>query len=86
MSNVFSERLKELRADKKISMKDLAKAVGATDGAISNWENGVNEPKLTFIVRLALFFGVSSDYLLGLEDETGEKTRKGTAEEVAEKK
>lgn len=86
MSNVFSERLKELRADKKISMKDLAKAVGATDGAISNWENGVNEPKLTFIVRLTLFFGVSSDYLLGLEDETGEKKRNGAAEEVAEKK
>ena len=80
MSKVFCERLKELRADKKISMKDLAKAVGATDGAISNWENGINEPKLTFIARLALYFGVSSDYLLGLEDETGEKTRKDTDE------
>lgn len=69
----FSNRLKELRHEKKLSMKQLAQAIKTTDGAISNWENDVNEPKISYLIRLAIFFGVSADYLLGLEDETGAK-------------
>ncbi len=49
-------------------MKELAKEIEVTDAAVSNWENGINEPKLTYIVRLCLFFGVSADYLLGISD------------------
>ncbi len=71
---VFSIRLRELRQEKKLSMKQLAKKINTTDGAISNWENGVNEPKISYLIRLAVFFEVSADYLLGLEDETGAKT------------
>lgn len=70
----FSNRLRELRHDNKLSMKQLAQAIKTTDGAVSNWENGVNEPKISYLIRLALYFGVSTDYLLGLEDETGAKT------------
>ena len=70
----FATRLRELRQEKKLSMKQLAKKIGTTDGAVSNWENDVNEPKMTYIIRLAIFFNVSADYLLGLEDETGAKT------------
>ncbi len=49
-------------------MKQLAKEINTTDAAISNWENGVNEPKISYIISIAKFFGVTSDYLLGLED------------------
>lgn len=65
---VFAERLRELRTEKGLSMKGLAKAINTTDAAVSNWENAINEPKISYLKNIALFFGVSTDYLLGLED------------------
>lgn len=66
--SIFATRLRELRTEKKLSMRQLAEKVNATDGAISNWENDINEPKISNLVKLAKVFGVSADYLLGLED------------------
>ncbi len=66
--STFCLRLRDLRKEKGVSMKELAKEIEVTDAAVSNWENGINEPKLTYIVRLCLFFGVSADYLLGISD------------------
>ena len=66
--SIFAKRLRELRTEKKLSMKNLAKQINTTDTAISNWENDINEPKISYLVSLAKFFNVSSDYLLGLED------------------
>ena len=57
--STFCLRLRDLRKEKGVSMKELAKEIEVTDAAVSNWENGINEPKLTYIVRLCLFFGVS---------------------------
>ena len=66
--SIFATRLRELRIEKGLSMKQLAKALSTTDAAISNWENGINEPKISYLKSIALYFGVTSDYLLGLED------------------
>lgn len=66
--SIFSIRLRELRTERKLSMKQLSQKIDTTDATISNWENGVNEPKISYLIRLAKFFNVSSDYLLGLED------------------
>lgn len=66
--STFATRLRELRTDKKLSMQQLAIQIKTSNCAISNWENGVNEPKITYVIRLAKFFNVSTDYLLGLED------------------
>ena len=60
-------RIRELRRERGISQPQLAAAIGVSKGVISFWENGVNEPKASYIVALCKFFGVSSDYLLGLE-------------------
>lgn len=64
----FAKRLNELRTENKLSMKQLAQKINVTDGAISNWENDINEPKISYLIKLAKFFGVSSDYLLGLDN------------------
>ncbi|MCI8475981.1 MAG: helix-turn-helix transcriptional regulator [Clostridia bacterium] len=64
----FKYRLKELRTARGLSQKELGEKIGTTYSAISFWENGVNEPKLSYIIALCKFFEVSSDYLLGLED------------------
>ena len=65
--SIFATRLRELRTDKKLSMKNLAKQINATDTAVSNWENDINEPKISYLISIAKFFNVSADYLLGLE-------------------
>lgn len=63
----FAERLKELRTENDLSQASLAKAIGVSQKAIDYWERGVNEPKATYIIALAKYFGVSYDYLLGQE-------------------
>jgi len=64
----LSERLKDLRKEKSLSQQKLAKAIGVTQKAIDFWEKEINEPKASYIILLAKFFDVSTDYLLGLED------------------
>ena len=50
-------------------MKQLAIKLNTTDAAISNWENGINEPKISYLKSIAEFFDVSADYLIGLKDD-----------------
>ena len=57
--------LKELRTEKGISQQELAKQIGVSQKAIDYWERSVNEPKASYIVKLADFFEISADYLLG---------------------
>lgn len=64
----FKERLKELRAARGISQMQLAVAVGISQSAIAKWELGKTEPTATAIVKLAAFFGETTDYLLGASD------------------
>ena len=65
---IFAERLRQLRITHKLSMKQLATALNVTDAAISNWENNINEPKISYLIEVAKYFGVSADYLIGIED------------------
>ena len=68
MRKIFCERLKSLRIEKKLSQPELAKMMSVSNGMISFWENGINEPTITNLVKLTQIFEVSADYLLGLED------------------
>lgn len=65
----FSERLKELREDANVSMKQLALAIDASDASICKWENGLAEPKLSYLIKLAEYFDCSIDFLTGKDDE-----------------
>ena len=71
--SVFSERLRELREQSGLSMLALARKIGVSDAAICKWENEGNEPKASYILLLSDFFEVSTDYLLGLENDLGTK-------------
>lgn len=57
-----------MRTANNLTLLGLSKAIGVDKHTIIFWERETNEPKATYIVRLAQFFGVSTDYLLGLED------------------
>lgn len=67
MENKFGENLKYLRNEKKIGQVELAHKLGVSKGIISMWENGLREPTMSSLIALAKFFGVSIDYLVGLE-------------------
>lgn len=64
----LGETIKDLRTEKGYTQPQLAKLVGVSNGIISIWENNINEPKATYIKRLATIFGVSADYLLGINE------------------
>ncbi len=63
---IINEIIFELRSEANLSQATLAKEIGVTQKAIDFWEKGINEPKATYIARLAEYFNVSADYLLGL--------------------
>lgn len=65
---IFAERVKALREDKNLSMQALARELKVGPASIYRWENGETEIKAAQLILLAKFFGVSTDYLLGLED------------------
>ena len=71
---MFGERLKELMLEQEISQNKLSKKIGYTQKAISKWINNQSEPTESAIRACAIYFKVTTDYLLGLEDETGTKT------------
>lgn len=66
--------LKDLRAEHNLTQQQLAQAIGTNAKTITRWENGQSEPSAFCIVKLARFFHVSTDYILGLEDDLGQKT------------
>lgn len=61
-------RLKELREDKGLSTRELAKALKVSDRAVQRWEKEERVPNANAVIIIAQYFGVSADYLLGLED------------------
>ena len=67
--SVLSERLKELRLANQKKQDELAKLLDLSYSAYKRYEYGEREPTASTIVRMARYFGVSSDYLLGLRDE-----------------
>lgn len=64
----MNERLKQLRKERGKSQKEVAQALGITLSAYSNYEQGIREPNLQIFSEICKYFGVSADYLLGLED------------------
>lgn len=61
----FGELLSELRQDRGMTQKELAKILYVSDGTISNYENSVHYPDVEKLIDIANFFDVTTDYLLG---------------------
>ncbi len=65
---MFAERLRELRKAKKISQGTLAAALGVSQQAVGKWETQRSTPDPATVARIATYFGVTADYLLGCSD------------------
>ena len=66
---MIADRIKELREQNRFTQVSLAKKLGLSRSAINAWEMGVSIPSTQYLVELARLFKVSTDYLLGLDDE-----------------
>lgn len=64
----FGSRIKKLRTEKHISQSKLASELGISTNAVSQYETDKRFPDQKCIIKICLFFGVSSDYLFGLSD------------------
>lgn len=68
MINGLGKRIKELRAEKGVSQKQLASDIHLAQNTIASYETCAIEPSLEVLVLLADYFDVSTDYLLGRRD------------------
>lgn len=64
---MLSSQIRKLRVSHGITQVELAKTLGVTKQSVSNWENDNIQPSIDMLIRLAKFFGVTTDYMLGLE-------------------
>lgn len=62
------QRICELRAHLGWSQVELSRRLRVSKQTVSNWENDNIQPSIEMLVRLSQIFGVTTDYLLGLED------------------
>ncbi len=63
----LSVRLKELRTSKNMTQAQVAQIVGVTRAVISAYETDIRQPSYDVLIRLALLYGVTTDYLLCIE-------------------
>ncbi len=64
----LSEKIKQLRENLDITQSELAKTLCLTRSAVNAWEMGLSVPSTQYVVELAKFFQVSTDFLLGIEE------------------
>ena len=69
----FTDKLKELRKEKKLTQKEIAEQIGIKQNSYSDWETGKNEPNLENIVKLSRILDTSTDELLGRQVNFGDK-------------
>lgn len=67
-SDYLSQRILQLRKERGLNQKELGNAVGLSHKAISTIESGTRSTTIEKLVALARFFGVSTDFLLGLSE------------------
>jgi transcriptional regulator with XRE-family HTH domain len=64
---IFGIRVKQELKEQGKLQKDLCEYLKVNKSTLSEWLNDNNEPSMQYIVEIATFLGVSTDYLLGLE-------------------
>ena len=73
----FGERLKAARLAKKMTLVQCANALGITNPALSQWEQGKREPKYEMLIELCNLLGTTPNELLGFADAPRPSVRAG---------
>lgn len=69
---MFAERLKELRKEAHLTQIELAKRLGIGQSSYADWERGKKNPTQENLIKIAQFFNVPLDYLVGNSDKKDE--------------
>lgn len=67
---MIGKKIKELREIKQITQEELAKYLGVAPQTVYKYEKEINEPDLKTTSKIAEYFNVTTDYLLGRTDST----------------
>lgn len=65
---MIGKRIKKLRKEKRVTLKQLGEVLNLGESTISMYENGKRSPDYDTLIKLSEFFNVSTDYLLGQTD------------------
>lgn len=68
--STFAENLKKIRKSKKVSQSVVAQQLGYGYTAVANYESGRNEPSIDDLIKIADYFGVSMDLLVGRKEDS----------------
>ena len=71
----IGERIAELRQARKITQNELAQYLHISYQSVSNWETATAYPDIGLLPQIAQYFGVSTDYLLGLDERSAVQKR-----------
>lgn len=64
----FGYRLRDLRLERKLTQTQVAKYLNLSKSTISGYENNIKFPSINVLIHLSVLYGVSADYILGLEN------------------
>lgn len=70
MIKPIDEKIKTLRLANHLSQAELARRLHVTRASVNAWEMGTSKPSIDCLTDIALLFGVSTDYLLGLKNNS----------------
>ncbi len=76
MRKILSQRLRDCRKERGLTQREVSIYCDMTEKAYQNYELGTHEPKVSILVRIAGFYKVSIDYLVGLTDDPTPYPRK----------
>lgn len=79
----LGNRLRQLRQNKNLRQEQVADLIGINKKQISAYENNTRQPSYEILVRIAILFRVSTDYLLGCQSNRTLDVSGLTAEEIA---
>ncbi len=66
---MYFKRLRDLREDRDLKQTDIAKLLGIQQTVYSRYERGFQNIPIEYLIKLAEFYGVTTDYILGLTDK-----------------
>ena len=72
---MYFQRLRDLREDMDLLQEDVAKILGISQTVYSRYERGYQSIPVNHLLRLADFYGVTTDYILGRTNDSGRTLR-----------
>lgn len=84
MGAQFNEILSMLRHEKEISQRCAASDLGVSQALLSHYENGIREPGMAFVIKACKYYGVSANFLLGIDAVRGGDSHAGAIIESME--